>query len=495
MKYLHGRFSALLILTMSLFFAQSCQVNPVTGKRQLAFMSEEKEIALGKSYDPQVVAEMGKYENPQMAQFLTEKGNAMAAISERPNLPWKFTLIDSPVVNAFAVPGGFVYFTRGIMAHFNNEAQFAGVLGHEIGHVTARHTVVSQARQTVGQIGAIGAMVLSPEIASQGETLMQSMQMLFLKYGRDAESQSDELGVKYSTQIGYDAKEMAGFFGTLDRLTGGSQNRVPEFQSTHPDPANRKVRVGQLAAAAQAQTPGQKFVVDRDGYLRLIDGMIYGEDPAQGFVEAGSFYHPGLAFQFKVPGQWQLINSPSQVQIVSQDQKSVMIMKLAAGADQNAAAQAFVDETKIVVANSSQNPINGNPATTIIGDITQQAQQQGQAAQVIRVKASFISYGGNIYMLAGLAAPADFGRYQRDIDYTLASFARLTDQSKLNKKAETIKIVSNPRSQSLGQALTTAGVPQARVNELAILNGMEVNQTIPAGMLIKALGGDIRQQK
>ncbi|TXF90016.1 M48 family metalloprotease [Neolewinella aurantiaca] len=458
-------------------------------------MSEEKEIALGQSYDPQVVAEMGKYENPKLAQFLTEKGNAMAAISERPNLPWKFTLIDSDVVNAFAVPGGFVYFTRGIMAHFNNEAQFAGVLGHEIGHVTARHTVTQQARQTVGQIGLIGGMILSPELASQGESLMQSMQLLFLKYGRDAESQSDELGVKYSTQIGYDAKEMAGFFGTLDRLTGGSENRVPEFQSTHPDPANRKVRVGELAAEAQAAAPGQKFEVDRDGYLRLIDGMIYGEDPAQGFVEGGSFYHPGLAFQFKVPGQWQLINSPSQVQMVSSDQKSVMIMKLAAGTDQNAAAQSFVEETGIVVATSNQNAINGNPATTIYGDITQQATEQGQTAQSTRVKASFISYGGNVYMLAGLSLPADFTRYQNDIDYTLTSFARLTDQSKLNKKAETIKIVTNSRSQSLGQALISAGVPQGRVEELAILNGMEVNQTIPAGMLFKALGGDIRQQK
>jgi predicted Zn-dependent protease len=499
MKYLHGRFSGLLILMMSLFLVQSCQVNPVTGKKQLAFMSEEKEIALGKSYDPQVVAEMGKYENPQMAQFLTEKGNAMAAISERPNLPWKFTLIDSDVVNAFAVPGGFVYFTRGIMAHFNNEAQFAGVLGHEIGHVTARHTVAQQARQTVGQIGAIGAMVLSPQIASQGESLMQSMQMLFLKYGRDAESQSDQLGVKYSTNIGYDAKEMAGFFGTLDRLTGGSENRVPEFQSTHPDPANRKVRVGQLAEqyqqAASAQGGSPKYTINRDSYLRLLEGMIYGEDPAQGFVEAGSFYHPGLAFQFKVPGQWKLINSPSQVQIVSPDQKSFMIMKLAQGTDQNAAAQSFIEETKIVVANSNKNPINGNPATTIFGDITQEAQQQGQQAQSIRVEASFISYGGNVYMLAGLADPKDFTRYQGDIEYTLKSFARLTDSSKLNKKPETIKIVSNSRSQSLGQALTSAGVPQGRVQELAILNGMDVNETIPAGMLFKALAGDIRQEK
>jgi len=483
-----------LLLVSGVFTIDSCARNPVTGKRQLAFMSEEKEIAMGKSYDPQVIQEMGEYKNPKMAAFLTEKGNAMAAISERPNLPWKFTLVDSDVVNAFAVPGGFVYFTRGIMAHFNNEAQFAGVLGHEIGHVTARHTVAQQAKQTVGQIGLIGGMILSPELASQGQSLMQGMQMLFLKFGRDAESQSDELGVKYSTAIGYDAKEMAGFFGTLDRLTGGSENRVPEFQSTHPDPANRKQRVGQLAQAAQAKVPGKKFEVDRDGYLRMLDGMIYGPDPAQGFVEAGSFYHPGLKFQFKIPGQWKLINSPSQVQIVSPDQKSVIQMKLAQGTDTRAAAQQFVEQSKIQVAQSSGNPINGLEATTILGDVTQQA-QQGQKPQSIRVQASFIAYGGNIYMLVGMALPQDFNRYQRDIEYTIGTFAQLNDQSKLNRRPETIKIVSNPRSQSLGQALTSAGVPSGRVKEMAILNGMQMNQTIPAGMLIKALGGDIRQVK
>jgi len=168
MQYFHRQLLLGIFTIASLLSVQSCQVNPVTGKKQLAFMSEEKEIALGKSYDPQVVAEMGEYKNPAMATFLNEKGQAMAAISERPNLPWKFTLVDSDVVNAFAVPGGFVYFTRGIMAHFNNEAQFAGVLGHEIGHVTARHTVAQQAKQTLGQIGLIGGMVLSPGLAQQG---------------------------------------------------------------------------------------------------------------------------------------------------------------------------------------------------------------------------------------------------------------------------------------------------------------------------------------
>lgn len=496
MKRFSQKLSIACLAFASLFLLPNCAVNPVTGKKQLAFMSEEKEIALGKSYDPQVVAEMGQYQNPQMAQFLTEKGMAMATKSHRPNLPWKFTLIDSPVVNAFAVPGGFVYFTRGIMAHFNNEAQFAGVLGHEIGHVTARHTVAQQAKQTVGQIGLIGGMILSPELASQGESLMQGMGMLFLKFGRDAESQSDKLGVEYSTKIGYDAKEMAGFFGTLDRLTGGAENRVPEFQSTHPDPANRKVRVGELAqqyqAAAAAQGGSPKYEVNRDGYLRLIDGMIYGEDPAQGFVEASNFYHPGLKFQFGVPRNWKLQNSPSAVIMVSNDQKSQMQMKLAQGADQRAAAQSFVQETKLVVASQSEQPINGLPASTVLGDITQTS-QDGSQSQTIRVIASFISYGGNTYMILGMALAQDFNRYQREIEGSIGSFNKLTDPSKLNRQPEKIKIVTNSRSQSLGQALQSQGIPADRINELAILNGMDVNETIPAGMLYKSLtGGQLR---
>ncbi|MTB51933.1 M48 family metalloprotease [Lewinella sp. W8] len=443
---------------------------------------------MGQSYDPQVVAEFGVYDNPQMQQFLTEKGMAMARESHRPNLPWSFKLVDSPVVNAFAVPGGFVYFTRGIMAHFNNEAQFAGVLGHEIGHVTARHTVQQQSKQTLAQIGLIGGMVLSPEIASQGESLMQGMQLLFLKFGRDAESQSDKLGVEYSTQIGYDAREMAGFFSTLDRLSGGSENRVPTFLSTHPDPADREVRVGQLAQQYQAADPKTNYSVNRDSYLRMLDGMIYGEDPKQGFVENGAFYHPELRFMFQIPRQWKLFNSPTMVQMVSPDQKSIMQMRLQQGTDTRATAQQFIQETNLQVASSSDRAINGNPATTVLGDITQQDQQTGQS-QTIRVVASFIAYNGNTYMLLGMALAQDFNRYQRDMEGCIGSFQELRDQDKLSRQPERLKIVSNPRSQTLQQALINSGVPSDRLNEFAVLNGMELRQSLPAGMLFKSVTG------
>lgn len=490
MKQLSVR-GLLQLLALSLIFTtfQQCAKNPVTGKRQVSFISEQQEIQMGQSYDPQVVAEMGIYKDASLEEFLTEKGNAMARESHRPNLPWTFRLVDTEVVNAFAVPGGFVYFTRGIMAHFNNEAQFAGVLGHEIGHVTARHTVQQQSKQTLAQIGLIGGMIAVPELAQSGESLMQGMQLLFLKFGRDAESQSDLLGVEYSTDIGYDAREMSGFFSTLDRLSGGAENRAPTFLSTHPDPANREVRVAQLATEYQAKDPRTNYEVGRDSYLRRIDGLLYGADPNQGYVEGGAFYHPQLKFQFNIPSQWRLINTPSQVQIVSPDQKSVMQMQLAQGSDPRAAAQEFIQGNNIQVSQQSGNQINGLNAYTIIGTAQQQAQQGRQRSPALALEASFISYGGNIYMFLGMAQQADFRRYQRDIEFTIGSFAQLTDASKLNRKPERVKIVTNNRSQTVQQALTSQGIPQARLNELAVLNGMELNETIPKGMLYKALSG------
>ena len=479
--------SLALVLVTSLLIP-GCATNPVTGKRQLSLISEESEIQMGQQYDPQVVAEFGIYDDPQLQSFLTEKGNEMAAISERPNLPWTFRLVDSEVVNAFAVPGGFVYFTRGIMAHFNNEAQFAGVLGHEIGHVTARHTVAQQSKQQVAQIGLLGGMILSPELASQGQSLMQGMQLLFLKFGRDAESQSDELGVKYSTAIGYDSKEMAGFFSTLDKLSGGAENRAPSFLSTHPDPLNREARVMELTQAAQAAAPPQDYEVDRDGYLRRIDGILYGEDPNQGYVESGAFYHPALRFQFGIPTNWQLINTPTMVQIVSPDQKALMQMRLAEGTDTRAAAQQFAQQNQVQVSNTSDQAINGLPATTIVGQITQTDQQSGQS-QKLGVISSFISYGGNIYMMAGLSAANDFRRYATPMENSIRSFSELTDQSKLNRQPERIKIVTVPQATTLQQALLDNQIPQARVTEFAILNGMDINTQLPAGYLIKAISG------
>lgn len=478
------------VLLAAFLALPACAVNPVTGKKQITLMSERQEISQGQGYDPQVVAQMGVYENPALQAFLDQKGKEMAAISHRPDLPWTFRLVDSPVVNAFAVPGGFVYFTRGIMAHFNNEAQFAGVLGHEIGHVTARHSVQQQTNQTLLSGGLIAGMILSPEVAAQGQDLMQGMQLLFLKFGRDDESQSDELGVDYSTQVGYDAREMAGFFSTLDRLSGGAENRVPTFLSTHPDPIDRERKVEEMAVAAQQALSQQgvtKFEVGRESYLRMLEGMIYGEDPRQGYVENSSFYHPELKFQYRLPTNWQTQNTPQVVQTVEPNGKAAIQLRLGQGSDPVSAAQTFASENQLQVISSSQQSINGLSAAVMVAQTAAQTDQSGQQQPTVKVKAGFISYNGNIYMLMGLAASTDFSRFEALFDNSIASFNRLTDPARLNKQPERLRIATVRGTRSLQSALQAERIPQDRMNEFSILNGMPLTQQLTAGTLIKVL--------
>lgn len=441
---------------------------------------------MGKNSDPEIVAFFGLYEDPELQRFIEEKGKAMAAISHRKDLPYEFKIVDSPVVNAFAVPGGFVYFTRGIMAHFNNEAEFAGVLGHEIGHITARHSAKQYSRAMLGQIGLVAGSVISPEFAQFADIAQTGLQLLFLKFGRDAESQSDKLGVEYSTKIGYDASEMAGFFSTLDRLShqAGSEE-VPTFLSTHPDPADRERKVAKLAEDWRRKAKVTDPDVNRDRYLRMIDGIVYGEDPKQGFVENNVFYHPVLKFQFAIPGGWKVQNTPQQVQMVPTDGRAVMMLTLAPGTSLEQAAQTVLQKYQLQLVDSKQERVNGMPALALIAD--QEAQQQQGAQQTLRTLMYFIQYEGNIYNFIGASSQADFNAYAQLFQSSMNTFSQLTDPAKLNKQPERVRIRTVGQDGTLAQALGSLGVRQDRLEELAILNGMNLDDRVGRGTLIKVV--------
>ena len=448
-------------------------------------MSEEQEIAMGKEADPQIIAQYGLYENKVLQDFITQKGKAMATISHRPNLDYEFKIVDSEVLNAFAVPGGYVYFTRGIMAHFNNEAEFAGVLGHEIGHITARHSVSQQTKAVIGQVGLIGSMILVPQVAEFAEPLSQGLGLLFLKFGRDAERQSDELGVEYSSKIGYDAKEMAGFFNTLDRKSKGTESaELPDFLSTHPNPGSRNNAVLNLSVEWKKKLNLTNPSINRESYLRKIEGLIYGEDPKQGYLENNVFYHPELKFQFPVPQGWNYHNTPQRVQMAPKDGKALMMMTLASGSSLQTAADKVISDNNLKVLESNQVNVNGLNAITILADVKPEQEQQ---ASTVRTLSYLIQYNNTIYLLLGASSVNDFSSYSSYFAQTMKNFKELKEASKLNKQPERIRIKTVTQTGNLKQALSYYRISENRMEELSILNGMQLTEIVQKGSLIKII--------
>ena len=461
--------------------ANSCAVNPVTGKKQVVLMSEAQEVAMGQEADPQIIAQYGLYEDKALQDFINQKGKAMAAVSHRPGLNYQFRIVDSEVINAFAVPGGYVYFTRGIMAHFNDEAQFAGVLGHEIGHITARHSVIQQRNATLGQVGLIAGMVISPKLGQFAQQASQGLGLLFLKFGRDDERQSDELGVEYSSKIGYDAHHMADFFTTLERSSSRSgAEELPDFLSSHPNPGSRNVAVNKLATEWQQKLNLNNAQTNRNAYLQRIDGIVYGEDPKQGFVENNAFYHPVLKFQFQIPSGWAHQNSPQTFQMAPRDGKAMMMFTMAPGKTLQEAASAVLQQNQLTVVNSRETTVNGLQAIAMVAD---QRQEQG----TLRTLSYLIQYGDAIYLMLGVSNATDFNTYSQYFNNAMSSFKQLTDASKLNKKPQRVRIKTVKQAATLEQALRSFNAPSARLEEFAILNGMKLTDRVTAGTLVKVI--------
>lgn len=476
------------LVVSSFIFLNACSVNPVTGKKQVVFMSTEQEIAMGKEADPQIVAEYGLYENAALQSFITQKGKQMAAISHRPEINYEFKIVDSEILNAFAVPGGYVYFTRGIMAHFNNEAEFAGVLGHEIGHITARHTVAQQRNSILSQIGLVGAMIVAPDLAQFGEQASQGLGLLLLKFGRDAERESDRLGVEYSSKIGYDAQQMAGFFNTLERSRPAGSEELPDFLSSHPNPGDRNTTVAALATEWKTKLNLTNAQINRNSYLQRIEGLVYGEDPKQGFVENNVFYHPELKFQFNVPANWGFKNSPQMVQMAPKDGKAVMNMTLIPSKSLQEAASNMLQQNGLKAVESKEITVNGLKAISIIADqAPQQNQQQQTQQQAIRTLSYIIQYGTNYYHIMGITHLNDFNTYGQQFQATMQSFKQLTDATKLAKKPERIRIKTVATTATLDQILRGFKMDAKRLEELAVLNGMKLTDKVAKGTLIKTI--------
>lgn len=463
-------------LAMGLLLA-GCAANPATGGTMLSLVSESQEIQMGQQAKAQVPAQMGLYDDPGLQAYVDSLGHSLAAVSERPDLPWSFQVVDDPVINAFALPGGPVFLARGILAHFNSEAEMVSVLGHELGHITARHSVQAMTRQQLGQIGLVVGMVAVPELRPFGDALAGGLGLMFLQYGRDAESQSDMLGHRYMTRLGYDPEAAVAMFEILERERQASGTAIPEWQSSHPDPGNRIQAARQRVA--EDGDPGGK--VGREVYLRHIDGLVYGEDPRQGYFEGDVFVHPELEFRIEFPGGWPRENTPMSVVALSPAKDAMIELTHAADRTPAQAADEFWRIEGLQRVGSGNQTVNGLPA--VIGRFRAQNQQG-----VLEGLVMFIAHKGNTYRLLGYTGTQRFGSHSPTFERVFASFANETNARRLDVEPRRIEVVEVPSAMSV-ERFNEAFPSTADFDAVMLINGWTPGQQLEAGSLVKRLVG------
>jgi predicted Zn-dependent protease len=458
--------------------AGACASNPVSGRREVSLMSEAEEIAIGQRGDAEIRREMGVYRDDDVQRYVSGVGERIAAVSHRPNLPWTFTVLDVPVVNAFALPGGYVYVTRGLLAHLADESELAGVLGHEVGHVTARHASQQLTRSATGSLGVLLASIFVPGMAPFSDVASMGVNTLFLKYGRDDELESDRLGVEYASKAGWDPESVPRFLTTLSRLDGLSTRGIPNWLSTHPDPGSRVVKAAPIAASA---TEGER-ARNRDEYLRRIDGLAWGDDPSEGVVQGHRFLHPDLRIAIDFPEGWDVQNSSEQVVAQLEGEKLVMLLRtadearggvLADGAKRHMRGLGFSLEQGML------EPLGGGDA--FVGVYTGKARQVG----AVRVRAAHVPVGRQVYLLAGIAPEADYGRAEAEFDQALRSFRQLSAAEAARIRPNRLAIYTARAGDSWQSIAQRAGRGLVPATRLALMNGFAVNTQPPAGTVLK----------
>lgn len=493
------RLLASLALASSLVLLNACTqvVNPATGQTEFTAMSPEQEKAVGAEQHPKILQQFGgTYGDPDMQAYVDGIGQRLKVVSELPDLDFTFTLLNSDVVNAFALPGGYVYISRGLMALAENEAELAGVMAHEIGHVTARHSaqrysrgILAQGGVTVGAVlaGVFGGGNLAKAVQQAAGT---GAQAYLAGYSREQEFQSDELGVRYLTRAGYDPRAMATFLEKLGehselarKLAGkeGAPDPSTSMFATHPRTPDRVQRAAENAASSKAVVGD----IDRDPYLQRIDGMIYGDDPSQGFVRGRTFVHPELRFAFEAPPGFRLRNTPKAV--IGGD-KAGNGMSFDGAAMRSSTLREYMTrewakELKIQnLSRINSFDIDGLPA---VSAGTTGKTKDGQSVDIglaaIQVKP------GQVYRFMFLSPGGASGSEARAAQDTVESFRVLSEAEAGRHQPKRIQVLRAGPSDNVASLARRMAVDDLPELQFRVLNGLGPNEQPEPGALVKLI--------
>jgi predicted Zn-dependent protease len=474
-----GRVSVKIYKSLFILFLiplAACSTNPATGKTQFAgLMSPSQEVEVGASEHEKIRQQYGFYEDARLQAYVNSVGAKVTAQTERPDVAYKFFILDSPIVNAFALPGGYLYVSRGLLALANSEAELAAVLSHETGHITARH---SAERYSHGVVTTLGAAILSAAIDSGGVTqaLGAGNQLYLSSYSRGQEDEADTLGLRYMTRGGYDPAGMSSFLASLQRegAASGQNEKGASYFSTHPATGERVAKTYQ---EARQYAPGG--AINRNEYLEAINGIVYGDSMEHGFARDQTFYHPPMGFAFTAPPGYRIINQPQQVVAVSNSGAVVVFDMVQVSADISPAdfiTQGWLNGKSSLVPQNIQ--VNGMPAATTGFDGTINGRPVTVQMVAIRWKDKFARFQ--------VAIPKDASGAEIDaIRRTTYSFRNLGAQEIATLKPQHVNIVTATSSDSI--PLLAAKQPFGNENEarFRLLNALTGNLSIQPGQKYK----------
>lgn len=449
-------------------------------------LSREQEKAIGEQQHPQIVAQFGgEVEDPKLKAYVEGIARRLIAAGDNPAEPIVVTTLDSPVVNAFALPG-HVYITRGLLSLANSEAELAGVLGHELGHVYARHTAERVSRSNVTGIGAAIVGILTG--SQEGMQLASQLgQMYLLKYSRNQEYESDLIGVRMLAKANYDPTAQADFLNTLGRWTdiemkvAGVNSRPPEFLSTHPNSADR---VRRAAAEAQAVASAGAVSTERSraAYMSMINGMLYGDDPVkQGFIRNGNeFIHPGIGLAFSVPQDFKLGNTPTAVVGRSQAGGQMQFTSGASSETPAALVEGAISKSLGVALAPARNfTVNNRQGAVGV------ARAQTQSG-IVDVQAFVIRWEGTTnYVFLWVTPAAETQRLQQGINNAIASLRNIDPKSVTVPKPERVNIVAVGTRDTVSTLAAKTSFANAREERFVVLNGLLSASDLRAGQSVK----------
>ncbi len=471
------RISLVIIAIFSGLSFASCAKDYVTGRPTFTIVDEATEIRIGTAEDKKIVAILGLYEDEQLSGFVAGLGQKIAQVCHRPNIAYTFRVLDSPVINAFALPGGYIYVTRGLMAHMNSTDELVGVMAHEVGHVAARHSAKQISRQAVASgFGLLN--IVSVVVPPIGGLLSAPSRLVLLSYSRKQESQSDKLGVEYTTRLNYDARELARFLTLLQRIAASDGRYLPTFLSTHPDPGAREKEIVKLSKKWQAKLSWDQKDPDTSGYLALVDGIVYGDNPRHGFTEQGTFYHPDLGFEFPYPKNWRLNNNRAAVTLVSPEADAVMLLTVEESTSPIKVADRIVEQYGLAVISAKKVLVSGLKAYKVLSTIPNRDS---------RILSYFILLNKRVYAFHGITRDTLFDKHKSSFLPALRGFKQTTDPAILAKKPLRVRIKTAGQNTTLGALLKSYLVPTRLHKSVAELNGKALTDTITAGQTVKII--------